>query len=172
MDDLIKDNESGIAKRFIEDESWLRQPGETGAAYNAFCLYRDFGGDRSIKKVLVASSIVLSRCGIWQAWSSKYLWVKRVSDYDKHLDNIKRNENETRLRERVKKHLEISEKMLEIVVKRLEKFDPDELSQGMMMEWLKNCVSIERGCFESEVDDKTKGFKQLEISFFEDFNGV
>ena len=62
---------SDLPAKFIEEESWLRQPGETNAAYHAFCLYRDYGGDRSIKKALVRSNTPMSRSGIWQAWSKR-----------------------------------------------------------------------------------------------------
>lgn len=57
---------SDLPDKFIEEESWLRQPWETNAAYHAFCLYRDYGGDRSIKKALslIKSSAkhILSYC--------------------------------------------------------------------------------------------------------------
>ena len=164
---------SDLPAKFIEEESWLRQPGETNAAYHAFCLYRDYGGDRSIKKALVRSNTPLSRSGIWQAWSKKNLWVRRSGDYDKHLDNIRRTERENTFREREKKHLAISQKMLDLVEKRLDKFDAEELSQGMMMEWLKNCVSIERESLDPEDEEGKPGnLKQMQISFFEEFDGV
>jgi len=31
-------------------ESWERLPGETGAAFAAFCAYRDYGLERNIRK--------------------------------------------------------------------------------------------------------------------------
>ena len=173
MSDLQEGTGQKDVKKFIEEESWLRQPGETNAAFHAFCLYRDYGGDRSIKKALEASSTPMSRSGIWQAWSKKNLWVKRAGDYDKHLDNIRRKERENSFREREKKHLAISKKMLDLIEKRLKTFDPEELSQGMMMEWLKNCVSIERESLDPEDGEGKHGtLKQMEISFFEEFNGV
>jgi hypothetical protein len=36
-------------------ESWERLTGETGAAYAAFCAYRDLGLDRTIRKAVEAN---------------------------------------------------------------------------------------------------------------------
>ncbi|QEN06821.1 hypothetical protein EXM22_01990 [Oceanispirochaeta crateris] len=156
---------------FIEEECWLRQPGETGAAYTAFCLYRDYGGSRSVRKVLKDQELPSSRSGIWLAWSQRYAWVLRAEKYDAHLDKIRLEENEKALRQRQAKHLELSKKMLDLVDKRLDKLDPDELSQGTILDWMKNCSQIETDILKDE--EKEKGtLKQLEISFFEDFKGV
>ena len=158
-------------REFIEDESWLRQPGETNPAYNAFCMYRDYGGDRSISKVLKTNGFPENRSSLWRAWSSRYQWNKRAGDYDNHLDKIRREEREKDLREREKKHLEISRKMLDIVEKRLDKFDPDELSQNVITDWVKNGIGIDRETLGQE-GEKKGNQKQLEISFFEEFDGV
>jgi len=164
MNDLL---DSG---NFIEEECWLRQPGETGAAYTAFCLYRDFGGDRSIRRVIRERDIPSSRSGIWMAWSKRFAWVLRCEKYDGHLDKIRLAENEKALREREAKHLELSCKMLDLVEKRLNKMDPDELSQGSVLDWLKTCTQLETGILKDEERDGP--VRQLEISFFEDFKGV
>ncbi|MBN2049283.1 MAG: hypothetical protein JW760_02460 [Spirochaetales bacterium] len=84
---------------FIQEESWLRQPRETGAAFFAFCHYRDFGGDRSIRKAIENAKLPEKRCGIWRAWSNRYSWRKRCEDYDTYLDKIRRQERETAFRE-------------------------------------------------------------------------
>jgi hypothetical protein len=36
-------------------ESWERLPKESGAAYAAFCAYRDYGPDRNIRRALEAA---------------------------------------------------------------------------------------------------------------------
>jgi hypothetical protein len=159
-------------KAFIEEECWLRQPGETGPAYSAFCSYRDYGGDRSIRKVIKSTGMPDSRSGIWLAWSKRYAWVLRSDKYDAHLDKIRLSENEKALREREAKHLEISRKMLDLVDKRLDKLDPGELSQNTILEWTKSCTQIETGILKSEEKNPSGTLKQLEISFFEDFKGV
>ncbi|MDA3939077.1 MAG: hypothetical protein PF693_07195 [Spirochaetia bacterium] len=63
--------------------------------------------------------------------------------------------------------------MLDLIEKRLDKFDSEELSQGMITEWLKNCVSIERESLDPEDGEEKPGnLKQMQISFFEEFDGV
>ncbi len=165
-------NDITQSENYIEHECWLRQPGETGAAYAAFCQYRDYGGDRSIRKVMTAREIPDGRKGIWHAWSKRYAWVIRCRSYDDHLDKIRLAENEKALREREAKHLEISRKMLDLVDKRLEKLDPGELSQNTILDWTKNCSQLERTILKGEDKEESGGVKQLEIAFFEDFKGV
>ncbi len=157
---------------FIEEESWLRQPGETGAAFFSFCLYRDYGGDRNIRKVVEANSLPSRRISIFRAWSKKYQWKRRCTDYDNYLDAIRREEREKAFREREKKHLEITDKMLDLVDKRLDKLDPEELSQSTITEWVKTGINIERENFQEESDSPKGKLKQLEISFFEEFDGI
>lgn len=157
---------------FIEEESWLRQRRETGAAFFAFCLYRDYGGDRSIRKVLERAELPQQRSSIWRAWSQKYRWQRRCADYDNHLDAIRRQEREEAFRQRERKHLEISDKMLTLVEQRLEKLDPEELSQGTITDWVKSCVSLERENYQEEGNTNKGKLKQLEISFFEEFDGI
>ncbi len=160
------------ADKFIEEECWLRQPGETNAAYTAFCLYRNYGGDRSIRKVMKDRDLPESRSGIWHAWSKRYAWVIRSEKYDSHLDKVRLSENEKALREREAKHLELSKKMLDLVEKRLEKLDPEEISQGTILDWMKSCTQIETNILKNEEHDQPGTLKQLEISFFEEFKGV
>ena len=156
---------------FIEEECWLRQPGETGAAYTAFCSYRDYGGDRSIRKVIKSLDLPSGRSGIWLAWSKRYAWVLRSEKYDAHLDKIRLAENEKSLREREAKHLAITKKMLDLVEKRLESLDPEELSQTTILDWTRNASQIETDILKTD-EKETGTLKQLEISFFEDFKGV
>ncbi len=125
-------------------DSWERLRGETNPGWNAFCLYRDFGADRSIKKVLELNGIPASRYGIWCAGSTRYGCVRRMGDYDVYIDKLKRAERERRYAERERLSREITEKVLSIVVKRLESFDPEELSQASIMEWVKSSIEIEK----------------------------
>ena len=55
---------------------WEKQPKETGHQYEAFCLYRDSGIERSIVEVakMWSKSGATSRLN---EWSRKYNWVDR-----------------------------------------------------------------------------------------------
>jgi len=74
-------------------ESWEKLPKEGTRAFGAFCVYRDFGGDRSIKKALISvenSADVSNRLyRMWLNWSGQFHWVKRAGDYDRYLDKLK-----------------------------------------------------------------------------------
>ena len=102
--------------------------------------------------------------------------MKRCGAYDAYLDVLKRAEREREFAEREKVYQRITEKVLGIVEKRLEKFDPEELSQSNVMEWLKNSIDIELALFgkgESTNEDSGKNFSgQLEINFVNDFDGL
>jgi hypothetical protein len=93
--------------------TWERQPGEHTRAYYNFCLYRDYGIDRSVSKVFpqkidrtgkiqkaqylngsigeVESGTVCRKMAV--KWSARFEWVKRVTDYDEHLEKDRRKKN-------------------------------------------------------------------------------
>ena len=146
-------------------DSWERLRGETNPAWNAFCAYRDYGADRSIKKVLELQGIPASRYGIWGAWSGRFQWVKRAGDYDVYTDRLKRSERE-------KLYRDITEKVLSIVSKRLESFDPEELSQSSIMEWIKSSIDIEKEVYGKDGGGESSLCRQLEINFTEELKGI
>jgi len=61
--------------------------------------------------------------------------------------------------------------MLALVDKRLEKLDPEELSQSTITDWIKTGINLERENYQEDTDNK-KNHKQLEISFFDEFDGI
>lgn len=73
--------------------SWERQPGETEAAYVAFCAYRNGGPDRSLNAAY--SQDGKRAPGQWAKWSAANSWVTRAEAYDDYLEAEVR-----RLRER------------------------------------------------------------------------
>jgi hypothetical protein len=90
--------------------SWERQPGETEAAYVAFCSYRDLGAERSLN---AAYSTDGKRApGQWAKWSAQNQWVARAEAYDDYLEGEVR-----RLRERswvrMQAHLDHRRRMFE-----------------------------------------------------------
>lgn len=85
-------------------EPWTRQKGESHKAYQAFCLYRDFGPTRSSRKV--AETLSKSETLI-RGWCSKWGWVDRAAEYDAHLDQIAVQEEEEARRKASKERREI-----------------------------------------------------------------
>ena len=90
---------SGVGKTtmHLPSEPWLQLDDESGKAYIAFCVYRDMGPQRSIRKAYIAQlppyrytkhgrkrySRLLP--GRWAMWSSKFAWHKRALAFDRHL---------------------------------------------------------------------------------------
>jgi hypothetical protein len=59
--------------------AWERQETDTDKSFEAFCVYRDMGSNRSLREVaqrLSKSATIINR------WSSAHDWVNRVSAYD------------------------------------------------------------------------------------------
>jgi len=139
-------------------------------------MYRDYGADRGLLKAIQLNGVPASRYGVWCKWSSKYDWVKRCGSYDTYLDALKRAEREKEYAGREHMYQRITERILGIIEKRLEKFDPEELSQGNVMDWLKNSIDIERAVFGKSdgdgagEDGTLRG--QLEINFVSEFEGL
>jgi hypothetical protein len=86
--------------------TWERQPGETPKAYAAFCVYRDQGPYRSLRKTaeqFYAGKNTVDHRQI-ERWSSKNRWVQRAAAFDVEQDRInqqKRQEAAEEARERV-----------------------------------------------------------------------
>jgi len=105
---------------------WHRQPGEGTKAYAAFCIYRDMGIDRSIRKAaqqhLTATKGQPNRnrqqrrycthpdptkylkhvAQRWREWSMRWKWVSRCQAYDDHLNDLaesRRLESQLRIRQ-------------------------------------------------------------------------
>ena len=78
-------------------EPWLQLPHETDKAYAAFCIYRDLGPNRSIRKAFLSQLPVWRYTkqgrkrycrllsGRWVFWSRTYHWYRRAQVFDAHL---------------------------------------------------------------------------------------
>jgi chromatin segregation and condensation protein Rec8/ScpA/Scc1 (kleisin family) len=111
-----------------EKHEWDRQPGESTKAYAHFCLYRDMGQVRSLRK-LVEDTNCISKIAQLQRWSAKWRWVTRGEKYDDHLELQDRMQQEKERREMHKRHAKIAVLGQNVVVKGIEKLLAD-LEQG------------------------------------------
>jgi hypothetical protein len=82
------------------------------------------------------------------------------------------DDEDTLRADREKLYREITEKVLEIVKKWLEGFDPEELSQGNIVEWVRSSIDIERDIYGKEGAGEARLSRQLEIDFTEEFRGI
>lgn len=82
---------------------WERLPSDTDKSFEAFCIYRDMGSGRTLRKLAQELDKTLTQIG---DWSSKHNWIERVSTYDDYL----RDEHRKRLE---KARLEVAENVLD-----------------------------------------------------------
>jgi hypothetical protein len=157
--------------------SWEKLPEESGAAYAAFCVYRNFGPERTIRKAVEkheASPVKQGkRYRMWLLWSMQFKWVKRAEDYDQYLDRLKQTELRKTIEARGEAHREVTGKMLQVVNKKLDMMNPADLSQGAVTEWVETAVKTEREIFGlSGGKEKGETGKPGNITFAPEFEGL
>jgi len=175
MTDIDKAIEEAKAD-IIPFESWERLPGESGAAFLAFCAFRDCGADRNIRK---AVDIVEKdetkqekRYRVWRNWSMQFKWRERAADFDKYTEKLKQAEFRKTIEAQGEMHRAVTGKMLEVVKKKLDTMNPDELTQGNVTEWVQTAIKAEREAAGLAASNGKQEVKQGELNFTSDFEGL
>lgn len=80
-------------------QPWERQDGESVKAYKAFCIYRDMGQDRTIRRAHevyadLDENTIREAPPYFLKWSRKFKWVHRVGQYEDHMERIAREAEE------------------------------------------------------------------------------
>jgi hypothetical protein len=157
-------------------ESWERLPGETGAAYAAFCVFRDYGADRNIRKAVEGyekdGAKRDKRYRVWRNWCTHYRWKERAADYDRYTEQLKQTEMRKTIEAQGEKHREVTGKMLDVVSRKLDLIDPAELSNGTVTEWVQTAIKAEREAAGLVTSCGKAEPKQRELNFVPDFNGL
>jgi len=129
--------------------SWEFLPKESPEAFAAFVVYRDLGFDRSIKKAIEkVSDNSNSVCaysksyGSWRKWAVDYRWKERAADFDRYNEQLKQTENRKTIEAQAEKHREVTGLMLDVVKKKLQTMQPDDLSAGGVVEFVETAVKI------------------------------
>jgi hypothetical protein len=154
-------------------ESWERLKGESAPAFAAFCAYRDFGPERSIRKALEKANNGEGKSyKAWRTWASARKWRERAAEYDRYLDLLKQTEKRKTIEAQGEPRRRITGKMLNVVSKKLDLMNPAELTQGAVTEWVQTAIKAEREAA-GLVTEKSEGAgKQLEIRFTPEFEGL
>jgi len=156
-------------------DSWERLNGESAAAFAAFCAYRDLGLDRSIRKAVesVEKDEVVQRkkYNVWRNWAAQNRWKERAADYDRYLEQLKQSELRKTIEAQGDKHREVTGKMLDVVSKKLDSMNPNELTQGNVAEWVQTAIKAEREAAGLVAGGKNEP-QQGEFSFVADFKGL
>ena len=168
-------------KEMMPFSSWELLPKESDEAFAAFRIYRDMGFERNIKKAIESlepDNNAVSKCyGTWRNWAVKYRWRERVADYDRYIEGMKQGELRKTIEAQGEKHRQVTGKMLDVVCKKLDTMNPDDLSQGTVTEWVQTAIKAEReaaGLIQTSglsPNGKTEA-KQGELNFVSEFQGL
>jgi hypothetical protein len=164
-------------------ESWERLPGESGAAYAAFCAFRDYGVDRNIRKAVEGqfrkaelpndpNILVAKKYRVWRNWCTQFRWKERTADYDRYTEKLKQTEMRKTIEAQGEMHRAVTGKMLEVVKEKLEKMNPEDLSQGSVTEWVQTAIRAEREAAGLAASSGKAEAKQGELNFTPDFQGL
>ena len=157
-------------------ESWVCLTGETSRAYAAFCAFRDLGAERSIRKAVETAEADKEkwdkRYNVWRNWATQYRWRERAADYDRHLERLKQGELRKTIEAQGEMHREVTGKMLEVVKKKLDTMNPEDLTQGNVTEWVQTAIRAKREAAGLITSGGKVEPKQGELNFVSDFNGL
>jgi len=157
-------------------ESWERLTGETSAAFAAFCVYRDFGAERNICRAIENmekdEGIRAKRYRVWRNWSTQFRWRERAADYDRYIEKLKQTELRKTIEAQGEKHRQVTGKMLDVVSKKLDTMNPEDLTQGTVTDWVQTAIRSEREAAGIISPNGKPETKQGELNFVSDFQGL
>jgi len=157
-------------------ESWERLSGESGAAFSAFCAFRDLGTERNIRKAVESVEkdvgVQAKKYRVWRNWSTAFRWRERVADYDRYIEKLKQTELRKTIEAQGEKHREVTGKMLDVVSKKLDIMNPADLSDGNLTEWVQTAIKAEREAAGLVACNGKPEAKQGELNFTPDFQGL
>ena len=157
-------------------ESWERLADESSAAFSAFCVFRDLGLERSIRKAIDShekdEGLRGKRYRVWRNWSTQFRWKERTADFDRHIERLKQEEVRKTIEAQGEMHRAVTGKMLEVVSKKLDMMDPAELTQNNVTAWAESAIKMEREASGLVTANGKTEVKQGELNFVPDFQGL
>jgi hypothetical protein len=169
-------------KDVLPYESWQRLSGESPDAFAAFCTFRDFGFERNIRNVVesvlvksggeINEAIIMKKYRGWRNWSSKYRWRERAADFDNYREKLKATELRKTIEAQGEKHREVTGKMLDVVSKKLDLMNPEDLSQSAVTEWTQVAIKADREAAGLVASCGSTESKKEGIQFSLDFQGL
>jgi hypothetical protein len=105
--------------------------------------------------------------------STQFQWFKRAADYDVYPDKLKQAERRKTIEQREEAYREVTGKMLNVVNKKLDLMDANELTQCNVTEWMTAAIKTERDIFGiAENKEREAGAGQLQLNFNSEFEGL
>ena len=156
-------------------EPWERREKETTKAYEAFCIYRDMGRERSLSKVaerLQKSDTLMGR------WSRENKWVERAAKWDDEQERIEREiaqkEQAKAIKDMRKRHADLGQAMLIKAARALAKIPDDEIKPGDISRFVDVASKLERisrGDVGEVVEERDGGKATSAVTFYIPSNG-
>ena len=175
MNDIDKVYEE-VTAEVLPFESWGQLAIESSAAFAAFCAYRDLGLERNIRKAIETvepdAAKQKKKYHVWRNYSTQYRWRERTADYDRYIEHLKQGELRKTIEAQGEMHRAVTGKMLEVVKKKLDTMNPDELTQGNVTEWANMAIKAEREAAGLVASNGKPEAKQGELNFTPEFNGL
>ncbi len=163
-------------------ESWERLSGESSSAFAAFCTFRDFGMERNIRKAVESSiaktggekdrALCEKRYRVWRNWSNQFRWRERAADFDNYMEKLKAAELRKTIETQGEKHRAVTGKMLDVVSRKLDTMNPEDLTQGAVTEWVQTAIKSEREAAGLAASSGSTENKKEGIQFSLDFQGL
>lgn len=149
-------------------KSWQRKQGETGAAFEAFCKYRDMPymeepTGRSLAKVgrMLGKSVTLM-----ERWSTSHDWQERCRDYDNEIQKEELEARKVAVKKMQREHISLAGQLAEKAKAALEKMEPEEMKPRNVLDFLKLSMELERRArFELLADSELKDKVSKEATY-------
>lgn len=155
----------------IEAEPWERQPEETPKAFEAFCVYRDLGAERSIAKA--GKRLGKNRVTL-EGWSSKYEWVSRCAAWDTEQDRLARIAQTKEIKKMRKRHAALASTMLIKAATALQQLKDEDISASeisRMVDVASKLERISRGDVGEVVEERDGGEAFSPVQIYIPTNG-
>jgi hypothetical protein len=88
------------------------------------------------------------------------------------MEKLKQAEMRKTIEAQGEMHRKVTGKMLEVVSKKLETMNPEELTQGNLTEWVSTAIKAENEAAGLVTNNGKPEPKQGELTFTTDFNGL
>lgn len=124
-----------------QSDPWERLESESSKAYEAFCIYRDMGIQRSLSKVadeLQKSDTLIGR------WSRTFDWVERAAQWDSEQDRVIRQQQLDDIKKMRKRHAAIASQMILKAAEALQIIPPDEVKASDVSRLVDVASKLER----------------------------
>lgn len=140
------------------DKPWERQNGESGQAYEAFAVYRDYGSSRTVSAVV--KQLGKSR-SLLDRWKARWDWETRAIAYDNYIEQQAKEKAIKDRKSMLNRHIKIAMQVQKKALEALDALNAEEMTPKDIKEYIRMATDLERlsrtiGIDEQEVAEANK----------------